>query len=314
MKNLGPRSRVIPQMSSMLAFDAAARQGSFLRAAKELSLTPSAVSHQIARLEEKFGVRLFARAGRSVQLTFEGEQYHETVSLALSLLEEAGQNLYIRGHGGTEIFRISGLPFFTETVLIPSLGSLGQRLPNVTLHIEATHRYADFDGMGVDVAVRFGRQRSAGLRLTPLVEISREPVCSPHIVAAGLDDVGGLANQVLIHVVQHPNTWPAWLEEAGVGALQSKQDLWFDTVPAALAAAEQGLGIAMGMYPLIKLREGFGSRLVLPFSPHWQLTETIYLANRREQSGDRRIEIFQRWLIDILKPLENSSPLSGGKT
>ncbi|TWT03924.1 LysR family transcriptional regulator [Reyranella sp. CPCC 100927] len=290
-------AQAIPPLSALLAFERAATHLSFRRAAQDLAISPSAVSHQIRGLEERFGVRLFARTGRAVRLTPDGERYLHAASAGLSLLDEAGRALHRRGRGGPRELRVSALPFFTSTVLIPSLAAFTSRHPDLTVHIEATHQYADFDNAGVDVAIRYGRERSAGLRLEPLVDVRSQPVCAPIIARAGLRKPADLARQVLIHVDQQPRAWPAWLKEMGVAHLKPRGDLWFDSMPAALEAAEQGLGVALAMYPLIKGRQSFGTRLVMPFDGRAERSSTLYFVCRPEQAKDRRISAFRRWLI-----------------
>src|SRR5438034_4438736 len=109
--------RAIPPLTALLAFERAASQLSFRRAARDLALSPSAISHQIRGLEAQFGVKLFVRGARSVRLTTDGERYLAKVSLALATLQEAGREMMrYRRDGGSELW-ISSMPFFTSTVL-----------------------------------------------------------------------------------------------------------------------------------------------------------------------------------------------------
>src|SRR3954452_6943631 len=93
-------SRAIPPLTALLAFERAASQLSFRRAARDLALSPSAISHQIRGLEEQFGVKLFVRGARSVRLTADGERYLAKISAALAALQEAGQELLRRRRDG----------------------------------------------------------------------------------------------------------------------------------------------------------------------------------------------------------------------
>src|SRR5882762_11491561 len=97
--------RAIPPLAALLAFERAASQLSFRRAARDLALSPSAISHQIRGLEEQFGVKLFVRGARSVRLTADGERYLAKVSVALASLQEAGRDLLRqRRDGGGELW------------------------------------------------------------------------------------------------------------------------------------------------------------------------------------------------------------------
>jgi LysR family glycine cleavage system transcriptional activator len=296
--------RAIPPLTALLAFERAASQLSFRRAARDLALSPSAISHQIRGLELQFGVKLFIRGARSVRLTADGERYLAKVSSGLATLQEAGREMLRHQRRGDELW-ISALPFFTSTVLLPALADFKRRHPGLTLRIEATHQYADFNSSRVDVAVRYGREHSSGLKFEPLVEVRGLPVCAPALVKGGLRAPEDLAREVLIHLTTQPRAWPAWLKEAGMAQLTPRGHLWLDSVPAMLEAAEQGLGVTLAMAPLIKARPGFGKKLVAPFSFEARSfetrhTETIYLVSRTEQARDRRIGALRRWIVDAV--------------
>ena len=164
---------------------------SFRRAARDLALSPSAISHQIRGLEEQFGVKLFVRGARSVRLTADGERYLAKVSVALAALQEAGRDMLRQRRDGSSELWISSLPFFTSTVLLPALPDFKRRHPGLTLRIEATHQYADFNASRVDVAIRYGREHSTGLKFEPLVAVKGLPVCAPALIKGGLAQAGG---------------------------------------------------------------------------------------------------------------------------
>src|SRR6266446_6717529 len=288
--------RAIPPLTALLAFERAASQLSFRRAARDLALSPSAISHQIRGLEALFGVKLFVRGARSVRLTADGERYLAKVSAALAALQDASRDMLRHRRDANAELWISSLPFFTSTVLIPALPDFKRRNPHLTLRIEATHQYADFNASRVDVAIRYGREHSVGLKFEALVAVKGLPVCAPALVKAGLKQPEDLSHQVLIHLTTQPRAWPTWLKEAGLQHLTPRGHLWLDSVPAMLEAAEQGLGVTLGMSPLIKARPGFGKRLVAPFAFEPVHRETIYLVSRTEQARDRRIAVVRRWI------------------
>lgn len=285
-------------MTALLAFERAARHLSFRKAAKDLGLSPSAISHQIRGLEERFGVSLFHRTTRSIQLSPAGSRYLQTVTEALGRLEESGRELLGEGGGVRGELRVSALPFFTSTVILPALSSLAQHQPGLTLRLEATHQYADFDSAGVDVAIRFGRENAAGLKFETLVEVRSQPVCTPNL-AATISQPSDLRTATLIHVSAQPKAWRTWLRAAGQPDLVPHTDLWVDTVSAALEAAEHGLGVALGMDPLIRGRPGFGQTLVAPFPPAGT-ANAFHMVTQRERASDRRIVAFRNWLKEAV--------------
>src|SRR6185369_3362590 len=126
----------------------------------------------------------------------------------------------------------------------------------------------------------------SGLKFEPLIEVSGLAVCSPALVKAGLKKPQDLSQQVLLHLTTQPHAWPSWLSEAGMPDLTPRGHIWLDSVPAILEAAEQGLGVAQGMAPLIRAHRGFGTKLVAPFDFRTRRRETLYLVSRSEQVRD----------------------------
>lgn len=306
MNNIHPSEppaplRAIPPLTALLAFERAAAQSSFRRAARDLALSPSAISHQIRGLEQQFGVKLFVRGARTVRLTADGERYFARVSAALAELQDASRDMLRHRRDTDGELWISSLPFFTQAVLIPALPEFKRRNPGLTLRIEATHQYADFNASRVDVAIRYGREQSAGLKFEPLVTVKLSPVCTPAVIKAGLKTPEDLSRHVLIHLTTQPRAWPIWLREAGVPNLAPRGHLWLDSVPAMLEAAEQGFGVTLAMSPLIRARPGFGRKLVSPFAFEPSHSETIYLVSRSEQARDRRIAVVRRWIAEAVR-------------
>jgi LysR family glycine cleavage system transcriptional activator len=293
--------RALPPLSALLAFERAAAQLSFRRAAHDLALSPSAISHQIRNLEAQLGTKLFVRDGRSVRLTEDGERFRRQVSGALTTLERASRDIASRGRVDAGQVWISSLPFFTSTVLLPALDDFRRDHPELTLRIEATHQYADFAGSGVDVAIRYGRENSAGLKLEALVKVKRVVVCAPRLARAGLRSVSDLSRHTLIHLTRQPRAWPAWLSSVGADRVKPRGHLWLDNLPTILEAAEQGLGVALAMDPLIAAHPGFGARLVVPFEAGAGANETFYLVSRAEQSADTRIRAVRRWIVNAVR-------------
>jgi LysR family transcriptional regulator, glycine cleavage system transcriptional activator len=293
-------ARAIPPLAALLAFQRAGSLLSFRRAARDLALSPSAVSHQIRGLEDRFGVQLFARGGRTIRLTADGERYLQSVSAALATLDDASRELLRQSRRGHDELRISSLPFFTSAVMIPALAAFKRDYPDMTLRIEATHQYADFERSGVDVAIRYGREHAANLRLEPLLDVSSLPVCAPQLRAL-LRRPDDLAKATLIHVGVQPRAWQVWLSDAGVGGLTPKDNLWFDNAQSAIEAAERGLGVVLAMHPLIMSRDSFGRRLIAPFDVPVRRAQTLYLVSRIEQAKDKRIRAFRRWLTDAVR-------------
>ena len=154
-----------------------------------------------------------------------------------------------------------------ERGAVPGAAGFQAAQSGVTLRIEATHQYADFNASRVDVAIRYGREHSAGLKFEPLVAVKGIAGLRARADQGRTEAARKISSrQVLIHLTTQPRAWPAWLNEAGLQHLTPRGHLWLDSVPAMLEAAEQGLGVTLAMAPLIKARPGFGKKLIAPFA------------------------------------------------
>ncbi|HEX5378414.1 MAG TPA: LysR family transcriptional regulator, partial [Phenylobacterium sp.] len=224
--------RFLPPLSALLAFEHAGVQLSFKRAASSLALSPSAVSHQIRNLEDRLGVQLFARREGATRLTEAGERYLEAVSAALKTIESATSAILQERRDFRSELRVSAPPLFTSTVLMPALGDLEAFGVLAKLHLETFRGQGDFESSGVDVAIRLGREQCVGLRLNPLLETHRLPVCAPSL-AHGCQSLMDLERQALIHVETQPHAWSRWLADMGEPGLRGARDVWVDSEPAA---------------------------------------------------------------------------------
>jgi LysR family transcriptional regulator, glycine cleavage system transcriptional activator len=294
----------LPSIVALRSFERAAARLSFKLAAQELAMTPSAVSHQVRGLERQFGVRLFARTGRSVALTLEGEKYLTTVKSALELLEKGGRALAPIAGGQREI-RISALPYFVSAVILPRMNEFLQNFPTVSLRIETSTQYADLESSGVDLAIRMGRERTAGLHVDKLLDVRAMPVCAASLAQGkhSIKKANDLTHHTLMQSAQQPSMWQAWLAEAGVPSLEPASEMWFDNVQLALEAAQLGLGVALAMDPIIKAWPGFGVTLVAPLAINTKTMLTYYAVCRPEQKDERVILALRRWLMQITRDL-----------
>jgi LysR family glycine cleavage system transcriptional activator len=284
-------------MSSLLAFARAARSASFKRAAAELHLSSSALSRQIQALEEHLGVPLFRRLNPGLELTDEGRRYLEVVDAVLLRLQSAREAIAVRNRP----LRVSALESFSASWLVPRLADFERSHPGIPLEIEATLRYADLARDPVDVAIRFGRGPWEGVHSEPIVDLDFFPVCSPALAAGDppLREPRDLARHTLIHVVQTPGAWPAWLRAAGVASLEPLRSVRYDHVGIALSAAESGQGVALST-PILCARRIEAGSLCRPFAISARSDETYHFVCREEDLGDPRITALRDWLVERL--------------
>lgn len=287
--------RRLPPMPALRAFEAAAQLLSFKEAAGQLHRTPSAISHQIRGLERELGTPLFHRDSQGLRLTDAGRDYLAAVHEALGGLAEATARLQrARGEGPVSI---SLFPSLAVRWLIPRLNDFRDKCPGVEIELVSSVRQADFDRGTIDAAIRFGDGDWSGLRRDPLMLEERFPVCSPALAAGppSLTDPADLAGRVLLHNGAHPGEWAQWLEEAGVEGVNAGRGPVFDASNEVLAAAANGMGVALGRTPLVEADLEAG-RLVAPFDIRVRTPGRYWLVAPEATADTAGLAAFRDWL------------------
>ena len=289
----------LPSLNALRAFEATARHGSLSRAAGELHVTHSAVSHQIKALEAELGVPLLRRAGRGVAVTAVGQQLEAALGDAFARMARAVR-LARQGDRGAAL-NVSVEPSFAVRWLVLRLGRFHAAHPEIDLRLAATGTLADFVRDGVDVAIRYGRGEWPGLRVQHLLTISGFPVCSPGLLAAGrvLQEPADLARHTLLHE-DDGAYWRQWLAAAGVPEVDASRGLRFDDTHLALAAAEAGQGVALGDEALAAaaLAEG---RLVRLFRTEVATDKAYWLVHPPEAATQPKVAAFRDWLLGEIR-------------
>lgn len=258
-------SRRLPPLTALRAFEAAARHMSFAKAAEELFVTPAALSYQIKSLEEHFGLALFRRLNRAVELTEAGRLLAPGVAEAFGRLAEAARA--VERSRDTGALTLTAGPGFTAKWLAPRFFAFASAHPGIELRFVASLRLMDFDRDGIDAAIRFGITVEEGLFHEELTPDWVTPMCSPP-VAAGLAAPADLAGRPLIHddSLGHlggPGGWEAWFRAAGLGEVP-RGGSRFSQADHAIDAALAGAGVVLGRGSLAE-RDLAAGHLVAPF-------------------------------------------------
>lgn len=272
------------------SFHHAAASGSFQAAARRLGVSPSAISHQIRGLEAGLGVALFARGVRSVTLTDAGRELAAAIGGTFESLDLALRRLEGREDG---TLRISALPLFTSAWLIPRLARFEAAHPGLVITIDTANRLADLVAGEADIAIRNAGPPGPGVIARKLLDLRAVPLCAP-AVAARLRTPQDLAGEVLIHHTARPGGWADVLSALGTPGLRPRGDRYFDTLPAGLAAAAAGQGVALGVAPLVWLAVAPGS-LVVPFATP-PISAGSYVLLQRRPAG-RAAAAFAAWIL-----------------
>lgn len=301
--------RSLPPLATLRTFEAVARHLSFTRAAEELALTQSAVSHQIRALEEHLGASLFGRLHRGVELTSDGRILLEGVRAGLDSVLLASER--VRGQKRVGVLTVAAPAAFATWWLVPRLGRFAALHPEIEVRIAAMDgREPDLWRDGVDVAVVKRKAKRGGHNPVemPLLREIVFPVCSPSMLG------GELPLRGLHDLARHPLiecdaaeaddtefTWSTWLARFGLHQTHVTRQLRFSHFGLALSAAIDGLGVALGRSPMVDAELAAG-RLVRPFGKKIMAKASNVFALIWRNTGasvrDQRIAAFRDFALD----------------
>ena len=288
---------MLPSLNGLRAFDAAARHLSFTRAAAELNVTQTAISHQIRRLEAQLGARLFVRRNRALLLTREAQGYLPAVRTAFEDLRRATARLQRADRD--ELLTVSTTASLAAKWLVTRVATFQDAHPTVEVRITTSTHLVDFQREEVDMAVRYGRGHWPGLRAQWLMAEDIFPVCSPSLLQGSrpLRCPEDLAHHTLLHASVSREDWRLWLTAAGLPvSLALRRGLNFDQSFMALQAAMDGLGVALGRTRLAE-RDVAAGRLVVPFDVILPSDAGFYIVAPEETADTPKIRLFRDWLV-----------------
>jgi LysR family glycine cleavage system transcriptional activator len=301
MNRLG---KSLPPLASLLPFEAAARLGSFTRAAEELHLTQAAISRQIRALEDDLGTRLFERRNRAVFLSEAGLDLARAVSGGLETIATKAAALRGTRQSG-EVVLFSQLCEALYWVM-PRLSRFHQRHPRIALRVAASTRPLTESNDDFDVALQTSGRASGA---HPLVFTASEevfPVCSPGYLAGRRTplDLADLADHRLLHHKAEPQDWlewDDWLERQGLAIRVGYRGSVFDSYPVMVQAAVEGHGIALGwrrtMERLLQSRA-----LIRPFAESVILPDGLAVYLRKTARTRPEAKALLAWLKRELTP------------
>ena len=293
----------LPSLNALRAFETVARHLSLTKAARELHVTPAAVSHQIKALEADLGVTLLRRVRGEFVLTETAQVALPALSAGFEQIAEASRRL--RADQARHFLTISVGPTFTANWLVRRLGAFKAAFPEIDVRLETTDRMTDFVRDGVDLGIRFGGGRYPGLQAIRLFDEEIFPVCSPDLLDRGppLDRPADLAGHSLLHVkwtlgppTGDPLDWQNWLRAAGAEQVDAERGTHFSHSNVALQAAIDGQGVALGSESLAGDDLAAG-RLVRPFDVALPLNFAYYLVYPEDTAERPKIASFRRWIL-----------------
>ncbi|MEE4253161.1 MAG: LysR family transcriptional regulator [Desulfuromusa sp.] len=292
--------RTLPSRSALIAFEAAARHQSFTSAAAELTLTESAISRQVAALENQLGLKLFNRVKKRVTLTKAGRLYSKQVRTALIQMEQDMTN--IMSHGGTrEILELAVLPTFCSQWLIPRIDSFYQQSPDVTINMSARSTIFLFKETPFDAAIHFGQPNWPGTVADFLFTEDVVAVCKPELLTSRcLLNAEDMQDFPLLHLTSRPDAWRHWCESAEISSTNAMQGARYEYFSLLISAACAGLGMALIPRFLI-VEELENKQLAISYNFPFKSNDAYYLVYPEENLSSSALKQFREWLFDEVK-------------
>ena len=302
--------RPLPSLTALRAFEATARLLSVKQAAAELSVTATAVSHQIRLLEEQLGQTLFVRTPRQLILTPKGSELLAGTSSAFDALAQVVQR--VRTTASRQVVALSTTPAVASRWLLPRMTLLRELAPDLDLQLHISHEIVPLDGVGADMAIRYGAGQWPGLVAHHLFDNRFVPVCSPKL---GLHQLEQMPDMQLLHFVPEGARdkaigWPQWFKRAGMAALSAARGPRFSDETHAIAAAMAGQGVALVSRHLVQ-QELEAGVLVQPFAIEVP-GHPFYLVYPEQRRDDPLVEAVRAWLLesDASSALARNEPVA----
>jgi len=308
----------LPSLDALRVFEVTARRLNFSKAAEELHVTQSAISHRIRDLERQLHTRLFQRGHRSLQLTPAGQTLAEGIQRGLGEIRNALMKLDGRQRKAT--LTISVLTSFATRWLTPRLALFRDRFPRIDLMVQSDDRVVDLAAYGVDASIRFGSGQYPGVDAVRLLDDRTVPVCSPSVLAkfGPITKPADVLNYPLLHDTyveynvhsESGSDWRTWLRRTGAGDSPHVGGLRFSNANLAIDAAANGMGLALARLSLLgsDLRTG---RLVCPLPYAAATNFSYYFLSLPQRSSDGKLQAFRDWLIEeARKPSFDSNDIT----
>lgn len=281
-------------LPAFAVFVVAARHQNFARAAEELGLTASAVSHHVRTLEGSLGIRLFQRHARGANLTAEGRTLADSVSAALSDIDAMATSLH-RSPRNVHRLRVATLHSLSYCWILPRLKSFTEAHPRIRMTFESAVTLARFDASGPDLAIRHGAGYWPGLTAHHLMDEDLFPAAAPDLPGTrSLTEAAQIARLPLVTDLAYQG-WPDWFRAAGLRGVSLPEMHTFNDSTDALRAAASGLGVVLARSRIVGPYLDSGELIRLP-GPALQARFGYYAVHPTHRRPSQAAAAFIQWL------------------
>jgi LysR family glycine cleavage system transcriptional activator len=293
--------RLLPSISMLMSYDAAARAGSFTAAAHELNVTQGAVSRQIGALENQLGIELFKRDHKPLQLTSVGKIYAVEVSAALQSIRNASLAAITKPRTG--VLNLAILPTFGTRWLMPRFPSFLEQYPDITVNFVTKLSPFDFANENIHVAIHYGLPDWPGTKNTFLMGEMSVPVCAPGMIEDHpIDHVSDIAKLPLLHLASRPDAWESWFRAVD-SSVSVEHGLVFEQFSTIAQAAVAGLGA--GLLPRFLInRELSQDELVVIVDEPLQSDYGYYLISPNNHLDYEPVVAFRTWILSLAESFQ----------
>lgn len=294
MSSPGDVPSILPPLKAIQAFEQTARFGNVARAAELLDLTPSAVSHQLAKLEAMIGRQLFFRTARGVTLTPIGEQYLTEVSGILHSLAVATERA--ASDVSLDCLRLHSSPSFGLLWLMPRLEQFRQSHPDIQLNLSCSYESLHFSRDKIDVDIRHGMPNWPSFEVRTIRDEKIAVMASPKLLEKHpIRMVADLLDNNLILSEATLIKWPQLFAQHGLSRPEKPYSLSFDRSYMTLEAASHGLGFALESTLLAQDYLARGA--LVEVAPELSASITAHhLVFPRAHSNFPRVRRFLEWM------------------
>jgi LysR family glycine cleavage system transcriptional activator len=298
--------KVSPKKTSLRGlriFCVAAKYCNYKQAAEELSVTSSAVSHQVKSLEEEFGVDLFIRESRSLRLTEQGERFYRQLEPAIANIDEIIAE--VLSSRAKRQLRVSVQPFFASECFVPRLEDFTAKHPDIEIFVDTSDETAERHPASADASIRLFRQKPASLDSDMLFPLRLIPACSPGFLKQYRKRAGkGFSPFPIVVHTSRPEAWKIWSKATGITLPEATRVVRLDSMIAVARAAERGVGAALVPVPLSDNWFKYGA-LVPMYDRAADMPETYYLAYPHAKAEMPEVQALRDWVRETFQ--ENSS-------